>query len=66
MWDSHVNKITINDKIYLKDLPKTQLYFGGVLGFDKVDIVNFAGGYTSKVSQNNIQVLRITEEKNKI
>ena len=30
------------------------------------DIVNYAGGYTSKVSQNNIQVLRITEEKNKI
>ncbi len=30
------------------------------------DIVNFAGGYTSKVSQNNVQILRITEEKKKI
>jgi len=30
------------------------------------DIVNYAGGYTSKVSQNNIQVLRIAEEKKRI
>ncbi|MFM1775417.1 MAG: hypothetical protein RJA53_1027 [Bacteroidota bacterium] len=30
------------------------------------DIVNYAGGYTSKVSQNNIQVLRIADEKKRI
>jgi len=30
------------------------------------EIVNFAGGYTSKVSQNNIQVIRIAEEKKRI
>jgi protein involved in polysaccharide export with SLBB domain len=30
------------------------------------DIVNYAGGYTSKISQNNIQVLRIEEEKKRI
>lgn len=42
-WDSHVNKITITDKVFLKDLPKNQVFFGGVVGFDRVNVVNFVG-----------------------
>jgi hypothetical protein len=31
-WNVKVNKITINNTTYLKELPKTQLYLGGTLG----------------------------------
>jgi len=66
VWDSHVNKITINDKIYLKELPKTQLYFGGVLGFDKVDIVNFAGpSFILKTKKDHMYSLGIGYSNNK-
>lgn len=66
VWDSHVNKITINDKIYLKELPKTQLYFGGVLGFDKVNIVNFAGpSFILKTKKDHMYSLGIGYSNNK-
>lgn len=42
VYDSHINKITINDTKYIVEPPKRELFFGGVLGFDKIDIVNFA------------------------
>lgn len=43
IWVSNVNKITVNEKLYLKDPPKIQFFVGGTLGFDKVNIINFAG-----------------------
>jgi hypothetical protein len=43
VWDSHVNKITIKETLYLKDPPKIQVFAGGVIGFDKVNIINFVG-----------------------
>jgi len=42
-WKTYVNKITIKETLYLKELPKTQVYVGGAVGFDKASIVNFAG-----------------------
>lgn len=33
VWDAHVNKTTINNTIYLKPLPKNQLYLGGMLSY---------------------------------
>jgi hypothetical protein len=67
VWDSHVNKITINDKIYLKDLPKTQLYIGGVLGFDKVNIVNFAGpSFILKTKKDHMYSLGVGYSNNQV
>jgi len=43
IWTSSINKITINEKLYLKDPPKLQFFVGGTLGFDKVNLINFAG-----------------------
>lgn len=43
IWDAKINKITIRDSIFLKEDPKRQLFIGGILGFDKVNFVNFAG-----------------------
>lgn len=43
MWDAQVNKTTIKEQIIVKELPKNQVYIGLVGGFDKVNIVNFAG-----------------------
>lgn len=33
VWDAHVNKTTINNTIYLKTLPKNQLYLGGMISY---------------------------------
>lgn len=43
IFDSHVNKFTIKETLIVKDLPKNQFFIGGVIGFDKTNIVNFAG-----------------------
>lgn len=42
-FDSHVNKITIKETLYLEQPPKVMAFIGGVAGFDKVNIVNFVG-----------------------
>lgn len=42
-WDAQVNKITVTDQIFLKEPPKTQVYIGLVAGFDRPNIINFAG-----------------------
>jgi len=34
VWDSHINKITINDRMIVKELPKNQFYLGGKLGLN--------------------------------
>jgi len=34
-WDAKINKIIVDNKIYLKELPKNQLYVGGSLGIEK-------------------------------
>lgn len=43
MWDAQVNKTTIKEQIIVKELPKNQVYIGLVGGFDKKNIINFAG-----------------------
>jgi hypothetical protein len=43
VFDAHVNKIKITEKIYLEPEKKLEFYLGGTIGFDKVDIINFAG-----------------------
>lgn len=42
-FDSHVNKITIKETLYLEQPPKVMAFIGGVAGFDKVNLVNFVG-----------------------
>lgn len=42
-FDSHVNKITIKETLYLEQPPKVMAFIGGVAGFDRVNIVNFVG-----------------------
>lgn len=43
LWTAQVNNTTIKEQIIVKELPKNQVYIGLVGGFDKVNIVNFAG-----------------------
>ncbi len=43
VWKSYVNKITVKETMYLKELPKIQVFYGGVIGVDKINIINFAG-----------------------
>lgn len=43
VWKSFVNKITVKETVFVKDLPKVQVFAGGRLGVDKATIINFAG-----------------------
>ena len=43
LWNAHINKMQINETLIVKELPKNQLYIGLAGGFDKVNVVNFAG-----------------------
>lgn len=43
VWDSHLNKFTIKETLYVEPLPKMMLFVGGNIGFDKVNIINYAG-----------------------
>lgn len=43
IWDAKINQISIKETIFLKDPPRVQMFTGGVIGVDKVNIINFAG-----------------------
>lgn len=43
LWEAQINKTTITEQIIVKELPKNQVYIGLVGGFDRPNIVNFAG-----------------------
>jgi hypothetical protein len=58
-WDSKIFERKITDKLIVKDY-RTQLYFGGIMGFDKVNVVNFAGpSMLLKTKKDNIYSLGI-------
>jgi len=42
-FEAKLKQTTIQDKTIVKELPKSQLYVGGVAGFDKKNLVNFVG-----------------------
>lgn len=42
-YDAKVNKIIVKETVFLDPVKRLELYLGGVIGFDKVDIINFAG-----------------------
>jgi hypothetical protein len=43
LWSSNIHKIIVKETLVVKELPRNQVYFGGVMGFDKANIINFAG-----------------------
>lgn len=43
LFDAKINQKIIRDSIFLVEDPKIKLFVGGVLGFDKTNIINFAG-----------------------
>jgi hypothetical protein len=48
LWNSNVNKTTINNTIYLKELPRTQLYIGGSLGMQRPENLTIGGNLILK------------------
>ena len=40
---SNIHKTVIKETLIVKELPRNQVYVGGVMGFDKTNIINFAG-----------------------
>lgn len=43
LWNSQVNKTTVKETLIVKELPKNQVYIGLVGGFDRANVVNYAG-----------------------
>ena len=43
VWDSYLNKFTVREILYVEQLPKVQVFLGGNIGFDNVNIINYAG-----------------------
>jgi hypothetical protein len=69
-FDVNVNKIKIKEVVYVEPVKRLEFYFGGVIGFDKVDIINFAGPtlmlkdkkdkvYSLGIGYNNAKTLSI-------
>lgn len=60
VWNAHTNVQTIRETTVLKELPKNQLYIGGVLGGDKIDPINYVGpAVLFKTKQDHIYVLGV-------
>lgn len=59
-WNINLVERTIEDKLIVKEPPRTQIYYGMVLGFDKVNVVNFAGpSMILKTKKDNIYSLGV-------
>lgn len=43
VYESSITERVINDTLFLKELPKRQVFVGPQLGFDKKDIINYGG-----------------------
>jgi len=60
VWNAHTKTQIINDRTVIKELPRTQLYIGAVMGFDKVNVVNYAGpAILLKTKQDHIYSLGV-------
>jgi len=67
LWNAHITTQTIHDSGIVKELPKTQLYVGAVMGFDKSNIVNFAGpSLLLKTKQDHIYSLGVGYSNTKV
>jgi len=59
-WNINLVERTIEDKLIVKEPTRNQIYYGMVLGFDKVNVVNFAGpSMILKTKKDNIYSLGI-------
>ena len=67
IWDAHVTSSIIHDKTIVKELPKTQLYLGGVMGFDNKNLTNFAGpSFLLKSKKDHIYSLGVGYGTNQV
>lgn len=58
VWGNHINTTIIKDNTIVKELPRTQIYVGGMLGGDKSDPINFIGpAILVKTKQDHIYTL---------
>jgi hypothetical protein len=65
VWNAHINTQIIHDQTIIKELPRTQLYVGGIIGGDKVDLINCVGpAFIIKTKQDHIYSLGIGYNSN--
>jgi len=57
-WDVNTNKYTVNNTIYLKELPRNQLYFGLNAELNKANLINGVGlGFIFKNKKDKIYLV---------
>ena len=67
VWNAHINSTIIHDNSVIKDLPVTQVYIGGLMGFDKNSLINFVGpSLLLKTKQDHIYSLGVGYSSNKV
>jgi hypothetical protein len=60
VWNAHINTVTIHDTNIVKELPRTQVYVGGMLGGDKTDPINYIGpAILLKTKQDRIYTISV-------
>lgn len=60
LWNAHILTQTIHDTQIIKELPKAQVYVGGMLGGNKVDPINYVGpAFLLKTKQDHIYALGV-------
>ena len=66
LWKSHIVNQIIHDNNIIKELPKSQIYVGGILGGDKVNPINYIGpALLLKTKQNHIYTISAGYGNNK-
>lgn len=53
-WDTKINKTVVNNTIYLKELPKNQLYIGPALGMQKPNSLTIGGNLIFKTKNDHM------------
>lgn len=65
-FKSDINQITIKDSIIVKELPRNQLYVGGIIGADRVVGFNYFGPtFVLKTKSDNMYSLGVGFNNNK-
>lgn len=54
VWDSHINKITVNDRMIVKELPKNEIYLGGNLALSSKSFTSIGPSLMLKTKKERV------------
>ncbi len=54
VWDSHINKIVVNDRMIVKELPKNEIYLGGNLALSSKSFTSIGPSLMLKTKKERV------------